>query len=134
MRYCPQCRIGTLDQQGLCVLCGAPEQPSTGWRRVAERGAAAAVGVFNPAVPAAALPPLTRIEGNLPPEQHFGPNERVLIISRDQSWLTHGFHKYPVKFFPELPRWAIHRYSEPGQTVLDPMAGSGTVNVECLLA
>jgi hypothetical protein len=48
--YCPQCRIGTLDQNGLCVLCGAPAQPSTGWRRVVEASVAALVGVFSPAV------------------------------------------------------------------------------------
>ena len=73
------------------------------------------------------------IVGDLDPAWDVPPNQHVLIISRDQSWLTHGFHKYPAKFFPELPRWAVARYSAPGQTVLDPMAGSGTVNVECLL-
>ena len=83
---------------------------------------------------AAALPSPTRIVGDLPPDRHVPPNTRLLIISRDQSWLTHGFHKYPAKFFPELPRWAIRRYSAPGDLVLDPMAGSGTVNVESLLA
>jgi DNA modification methylase len=72
--------------------------------------------------------------GDLPPDQDIAPNQHLLIISRDQSWLTHGFHKYPAKFFPELPRWAIRRYSPPGGVVLDPMAGSGTTNVECLLA
>lgn len=82
---------------------------------------------------AAAHTPLIRIVGDLPPERHIPPNQHLLIISRDQSWLTHGFHKYPAKFFPELPRWAIRRYSDPGDIVLDPMAGSGTVNVECLL-
>jgi DNA modification methylase len=85
------------------------------------------------------VPPLTSsssrrtIVGDLDPTWDVPPGLRLLIISRDQSWLTHGFHKYPAKFFPELPRWAIERYSAPGQTVLDPMAGSGTVNVECLL-
>ncbi|MGH2369819.1 MAG: DNA methyltransferase, partial [Chloroflexota bacterium] len=73
------------------------------------------------------------IVGDLDPAWDIPPNQHLLIISRDQSWLTHGFHKYPAKFFPELPRWAIARYSAPGGTVLDPMAGSGTVNVECLL-
>ncbi len=83
---------------------------------------------------AAALPSVIRIVGDLPAKQHIEPNSRLLIISRHQSWLTHGFHKYPAKFFPELPRWAIERYSAPGDVVLDPMAGSGTVNVESLLA
>lgn len=67
------------------------------------------------------------IEGNLDPRFKIQPGERILIISRDQSYLTHGFHKYPTKFFPELPRWAIQKYSKKGKWVLDPMAGSGTV-------
>ena len=83
---------------------------------------------------AAAVPSPRRIVGDLPPDQDIPRNARLLIISRDQSWLTHGFHKYPAKFFPELPRWAVQRYSQPGDVVLDPMAGSGTVNVESLLA
>lgn len=73
------------------------------------------------------------IEGDLNPRFKIRPGERILIISRDQSYLTHGLHKYPTKFFPELPRWAIQKYSKIGDWVLDPMAGSGTVNVECLL-
>jgi hypothetical protein len=54
-RYCSQCRIGTLDASGLCVLCGAPAQPSTGWRRVAESSAGAIAGVFSPTVLVPAL-------------------------------------------------------------------------------
>jgi hypothetical protein len=55
MRYCPQCRIGTLDQNGLCVLCGAPAEPSTGWRRIAESSASAIAAIFSPLVLAPAL-------------------------------------------------------------------------------
>lgn len=73
------------------------------------------------------------IEGDLDPHFHIRSGERILIISNDQSYLTHGFHKYPTKFFPELPRWAIRKYTRIGDWVLDPMAGSGTVNVECIL-
>jgi DNA modification methylase len=83
--------------------------------------------------PRAAAPSLT-ITGDLDAAWDIPRNQHLLIISRNQSWLTHGFHKYPAKFFPELPRWAIRRYSRPGELVLDPMAGSGTVNVEALLS
>lgn len=76
---------------------------------------------------------LITIKGDLPAGFDIPPAQRLLIISQHQSWLSHGFHRYPAKFFPELPRWAIRRYSEQGETVLDPMAGSGTVNVESLL-
>jgi DNA modification methylase len=71
--------------------------------------------------------------GDLSPTLDIPRNQHLLIISKNQSWLTHGFHKYPAKFFPELPRWAILKYSAPEEVVLDPMAGSGTVNVEALL-
>lgn len=74
----------------------------------------------------------TIINGDLHPELDISRGDRILIISEDQSFLTHGFHKYPAKFFPELPRWLIRKYAEKGP-VLDPMAGSGTVNVESLL-
>jgi DNA modification methylase len=49
---------------------------------------------------------------------------------------THGFHKYPAKFIPHIPRWAIQKYltdTKP-QLVVDPFAGSGTTLVEALLA
>lgn len=74
----------------------------------------------------------TIINGDLDPKLELLPGERILIISQDQSFLTHGFHKYPAKFFPELPRWLIQKYAIRGP-VLDPMAGSATVNVESFL-
>ncbi len=62
------------------------------------------------------------------------PNgSRIMIVSRHQSYLTHGIHKFPAKFFPELPRYLIRRYSERGGVVLDPMCGSGTAVLEALL-
>lgn len=82
----------------------------------------------------ASTAPLVTVTGDVLPDWDIPVNQRLLIISRNQSWLSHGFHKYPAKFFPELPRWAIRRYSAEGETVLDPMAGSGTVNVEAMLA
>ncbi|MFW9769560.1 MAG: DNA methyltransferase [Candidatus Thorarchaeota archaeon] len=57
----------------------------------------------------------------------------ILIISNDQSFLTHGIHKFPAKFFPELPRYLIRKYSEKGDSVLDPMCGSGTAILEAIL-
>ena len=84
--------------------------------------------------PSGAAPPdMLTIKGDLPLDQTIRREQRLLIISQHQSWLTHGFHRYPAKFFPELPRWAIRKYSVEGETVLDPMAGSGTTNLESLL-
>lgn len=77
---------------------------------------------------------ITRIDGDIPPDLPINNGERFLFISYSQSALTHGLHKYPAKFFPELPRWLIQRYSRERELVLDPFSGSGTTNVEALLS
>jgi len=76
---------------------------------------------------------IMRIDGDIPPNLPIENNDRFLFISYDQTAFTHGLHKYPAKFFPELPRWLIQRYSKEGDLILDPFTGSGTTNVEALL-
>jgi SAM-dependent methyltransferase len=51
-----------------------------------------------------------------------------------RSNATHNLHSFPAKFPPQLPRAFILGLTEPGDVVLDPMAGSGTTIVEALLA
>ncbi len=46
---------------------------------------------------------------------------------------SHSFHSFPAKFPPELPRKFIQELTVPGETVLDPMSGSGTTIVEAVL-
>ena len=77
---------------------------------------------------------IVRVDGDIPVELPTKDGDRFLFISHDQSFLTHGLHKYPAKFFPELPRWLIKRYSQENDRILDPFAGSGTTNVEALLS
>jgi len=48
--------------------------------------------------------------------------------------LTHGFHSYAGRMHPSTARLAIARFSKPGQDVLDPFCGSGTVLVEAMAA
>ena len=55
------------------------------------------------------------------------------ITSNNISSFTHGFFKYPCKFIPQIPRWAIRKYTNKGDIVLDPFAGSGTTLVEAIL-
>lgn len=76
---------------------------------------------------------IIRVDGEIPIDLPISVGDRFLFISYDQSALTHGLHKYPAKFFPELPRWLIKRYSKEKNIILDPFAGSGTTNVEALL-
>ncbi|MEJ5259980.1 MAG: DNA methyltransferase [Anaerohalosphaeraceae bacterium] len=48
------------------------------------------------------------------------------------SWATHS-SRYRGNFAPQVARNIIQMYSQPGQTVLDPMAGGGTTLIECRL-
>jgi DNA modification methylase len=54
------------------------------------------------------------------------------IVTRDVTPFTHGFHKYPAKFIPQIPRWALQKYVQPNskQIILDPFCGSGTTLIE----
>lgn len=58
------------------------------------------------------------------------------IITRDVNTHTHGFHKYPAKFIPHIPKWAIRKYlnGNKDKNILDPFCGSGTTLVEGVLA
>jgi DNA modification methylase len=45
------------------------------------------------------------------------------------KWKTHSGN-YRGNFAPQIPRNLILRYSQEGDTVLDPMVGSGTTLIE----
>jgi DNA methylase. len=77
---------------------------------------------------------LVRVDGEIPVDLAVANGQRFLFISYDQSKYSHGIHKYPAKFFPELPRWLIKRFSKSNDLILDPFAGSATTNIEALLA
>ena len=76
---------------------------------------------------------LYEFEGDIHPDVDIPHKSQILIISKDQSYLTHGIHKFPAKFFPELPRYLIRKYSKLHDVVLDPMCGSGTAILEAIL-
>jgi DNA modification methylase len=76
---------------------------------------------------------LIRVDGEIPVDLPVKNGDRFLFISYDQTRFTHGIHKYPAKFFPELPRWLIKKYSNEYDIVLDPFGGSATTSVEALL-
>src|SRR3972149_1874735 len=58
------------------------------------------------------------------------------IFTNNVTANTHGFHKYPAKFIPHIPKWAINKYlaGQTSKTILDPFCGSGTTLVEGMLA
>jgi DNA modification methylase len=55
-------------------------------------------------------------------------------IGKQVSYATHGIHKYPAKFIPQIPRFCIESYSKPGDIVLDPFMGSGTTLLESYIS
>ncbi|WP_033154896.1 DNA methyltransferase [Pseudobutyrivibrio ruminis] len=59
-----------------------------------------------------------------------------VIDQQNPNSYTHNFFKYPCKFIPEIPRWAIKSYITNPDTskILDPFAGSGTTLLESSLA
>ncbi len=60
-------------------------------------------------------------------------NSIIEITTNKVNYFTHGFFKYPCKFIPQIPKWAILKYTKKGDLVLDPFAGSGTTLVEAVL-
>ncbi len=50
------------------------------------------------------------------------------------SYATHGIHRYPAKFIPQIPRFCIEAYSDKGDRVLDPFMGSGTTLLESYIS
>jgi len=48
--------------------------------------------------------------------------------------LTHYLFRYPAKFHRPIVEWALKNHGTRREPVLDPFAGSGTLNVEALMA
>jgi DNA modification methylase len=53
--------------------------------------------------------------------------------SADSGYASHAIHPFAAKFPPQIPRLFIEELTQSGDSVLDPMAGSGTTIVEALL-
>jgi tRNA G10 N-methylase Trm11 len=74
----------------------------------------------------------TTVVSTLPTNPDFGANFSFARLTREKvTYANHGLHKYPAKFIPQLPRWALEYDDEtPARVVLDPFCGSGTTLVE----
>ena len=53
--------------------------------------------------------------------------------SSDSGYASHAIHPFTAKFPPQIPRLFIEELTQSGDSILDPMAGSGTAIVEGLL-
>lgn len=51
----------------------------------------------------------------------------------DSRYVSHSLHPFPATFPPQLPGIFIENLTQPGETVLDPMVGSGTTLLEASL-
>ncbi len=65
------------------------------------------------------------------------PSRLTRLLEQDLSFTggdrphpLHAIHAFAAKFPAQLPRYFIEGLSEPGETVLDPMAGSGSTLLE----
>ena len=66
------------------------------------------------------------------PEELTDISATVWSFPERGSWATHR-GDYRGNWAPQIPRALILRYTNPGETVLDPMVGSGTTCIEALL-
>jgi DNA modification methylase len=63
-----------------------------------------------------------------------GDASRDRQTRKDPKYATHGLHEYKGKFYPQLAKSLFNLANlEPGDTVLDPFCGSGTVLLEAFL-
>jgi len=52
------------------------------------------------------------------------------LTQGDTNYITHGYHRYPAKFIPQLASRLINDFSKRGDLVVDPFMGSATTLVE----
>jgi len=75
------------------------------------------------------------LAGGSPDEQRA--LTQALRVTPDESATlahVHGFHSYPARLHPDTARRLVEGLSRPGESVLDPFCGSGTVLVEARFA
>lgn len=70
---------------------------------------------------------------NIPSVSEINNYDIFDITEKNVTAYTHIIHKYPSKFIPQIPRWAITEYSKQGDLILDPFSGSGTTAIESMI-
>lgn len=56
------------------------------------------------------------------------------LSRKDTSYASHGYHRYPAKFIPQLARRCIEEYTKKDDIVCDPFMGCGTTLIEALVS
>lgn len=62
-----------------------------------------------------------------------GAEESWDYSEADTQQHVHGIHIYPARMIPQIANRLIRNFSKPGDLVLDPFCGSGSVLVEALV-
>ena len=52
------------------------------------------------------------------------------VRKAESMYASHGYHRYPAKFIPQIVQKLLGQYSNEGDTILDPFGGCGTTLVE----
>ncbi len=66
----------------------------------------------------------------------INPDDKWSFVEKTRKetrYATHGYHRYPAKFIPQIVAPLIEKFSKPGDIVVDPFAGCGTTLVESKL-
>ena len=48
----------------------------------------------------------------------------------ETTYITHGYHRYPAKFIPNIVQKLVEDYTSKGDLIVDPFGGCGTSLVE----
>ena len=73
------------------------------------------------------------------PPQQARPFDKVALdpswafadkTRKDTAYITHGYHRYPAKFIPQIVARLATSYTQEGDLVVDPFGGCGTTLVE----
>jgi DNA modification methylase len=49
---------------------------------------------------------------------------------KDTAYITHGYHRYPAKFIPQIVSRLAKKYTNEGDLIVDPFGGCRTTLVE----
>ncbi len=49
---------------------------------------------------------------------------------KETAYITHGYHRYPAKFIPQIVSRLAEKYTKEGDLIVDPFGGCGTTLVE----
>ncbi len=56
------------------------------------------------------------------------------LTQKNTRYITHGYHRYPAKYIPQIAQQLIKDYSKPRDLVVDPFGGCGTTVVEAKIS